>query len=46
MKFEPFFEIKLIKLSTSRPKHFLGHHLQQHFCKNATSIQETPKEIS
>ncbi len=22
-----FFEIKVIKLATSRPRHFLGHHL-------------------
>jgi hypothetical protein len=33
--FPPFFEIKIIKLATSRPLHFLGRHLQQHFCKNA-----------
>jgi hypothetical protein len=31
----PFFEIKIIKLATSRPMHFLGRHLQQHFWQNA-----------
>ncbi len=27
----PVFEIKIIKLVPSRPRHFLGHHLWQHF---------------
>jgi hypothetical protein len=25
--FPPFFELKTIKLTTTRPRHFLGHHL-------------------
>ncbi len=35
--FSPFLKIKIIRLATSRPRHFLNHHLQQHFCKNATA---------
>ncbi len=34
--FLPFLKIKIIKLATSRHRHFLGHHLYQHFCKKAT----------
>jgi hypothetical protein len=26
-KFSPFFDIRIIKLATSRPRPFLGHHL-------------------
>jgi hypothetical protein len=26
-KIHHFFEIKIIKLTTSKPKHFVGHHL-------------------
>jgi len=35
--FFSFFEIKVIKLAMSRPRHFPGGHLKQHFCKNATA---------
>jgi hypothetical protein len=35
--FSTFFEIIIIKLATSRPKHFLDRQLKQHFCKNATA---------
>jgi hypothetical protein len=35
--FPPFFEITIIKLATSRPRHLVGRHLQQHFCKSATA---------
>ncbi len=29
--FSPFFEIKIIKLAISRPRHFLGCHLEMFF---------------
>jgi hypothetical protein len=32
-----FFELKVIKLTTSRPRHFLSCHLQQHLCKTPTT---------
>jgi hypothetical protein len=35
--FPPFLKTKVIKLATSRPRHFLGYHLYQHFGKNATA---------
>jgi hypothetical protein len=40
-----FFEIKLIKLTTSRPKHFLGHHLQEHFIKMLPPSQKHQKKF-
>jgi hypothetical protein len=37
------FGIKIIKLATSRPRHFQVRHLYQHFCKNAAAHQgESP----
>lgn len=37
------FEIKLINLTKSRPRHILGRHLYQQFCKNAE--QDSPHLI-
>jgi hypothetical protein len=31
------FRNKNVKLATSGHSHFLSHHLEQHFCKNATA---------
>jgi hypothetical protein len=42
-KISTIFENKNIKLTTSRPKHFLDCHLYQHFCKNAaTHLGQSP----
>jgi hypothetical protein len=35
--FSPLFEIKINKLATSSPRHFLGRHFSRSFCKNGTA---------
>jgi hypothetical protein len=40
--FIPFFEIIIIKLAISRPRHFLGSHLYHQFYTNATAHLRQP----
>jgi hypothetical protein len=40
------FENKIIRLATSRPRHFLHHHLEQHCCKTATAhLAQSPLNV-
>ncbi len=42
-----FFEIKIIKLATSKSRHFPGRHLQQEFCKHATAhLGQSPFKVN